>query len=465
MLPAPSTQGQRQTRHEEPRAPGRGRGRGGQGRVEDAELLALLPLLHALGQERIVVLPGEGLVELLGALVVPGGVQVLLLPLRRVVEARLVRGDPLPQPLLVLLGQLELGVDLAERVLQPRHLGGGWARDRLGIGLRLGVGHVLLEALDLVLDPDDVRPQIGVLHPERDQLLLQPGQADLVGLGPARVDLGLGELARDGVPPLGQPDLVVVVDPQLRVQRVERGQVALQLLGQLAQVPALELAHAGFLLVEPALGVVELHLEELGGAGGLPLAGLQVLLDVERGQRVRDDRDRLRISPAIGEGERGGHAPAIGVGSAQLEADVPAHPVDRLLARARPLQIGVEAHPGDQGLEPRAAQDLLADGVQPDLELAGHGGAHERLRDLLPLDHHERGGLVEVRQAHDHRGRGGEGQEEHDDPEPLPAVPEGPDAVEPAPARRALVVQAAQRVAHGRCALRRSRSRPLSLIL
>src|SRR6185369_1366439 len=132
------------------------------------------------------------------------------------------------------------------------------------------------QPLDLILDADDVRPEIGVLDPQRDELLLQPGEADLVGLGSATVELGLGELARDLVATLGQPGLVVAVDTQLRVERLERGEVALQLLGKLTKVAALQLAHPRLLLVQPSLGVVELDLQELGGAGGLSLARLEV---------------------------------------------------------------------------------------------------------------------------------------------------------------------------------------------
>ena len=47
----------------------------------------------------------------------------------------------------------------------------------------------------------------------------------------------------------------------------------------------------------------------------------------------------------------------------QFELDVPAHPLDELFVLRLPSQVGIEAEAGDQGLQPSAAQDLLADGV------------------------------------------------------------------------------------------------------
>ena len=92
---------------------------------------------------------------------------------------------------------------------------------------------------------------------------------------------GLGDLAGKGLPPLHRAGPVVAVQPELRVERLQGGQVRLYLLGKLAQVALPELAHAALLLVQPLLRRDKLRLEEFGGAGGLPLAGLQVLLDVE----------------------------------------------------------------------------------------------------------------------------------------------------------------------------------------
>src|SRR6185312_10813580 len=203
----------RQARDQQAGPAGRRRRSRGERRVEDPELLALLPLLHALGEERVVVLPRQGLVQLLGALVVPGGVEVLLLPLGSVVEARLVVADALLQPRLVLLGEPELGLHRAQGVLQARHLGGGRARDRLG--LRLGRSHVLLQPLDLILDADDVRPEIGVLDPQRDELLLQPGEPDEVRLARLQQELVTLRIKYTDL----WPDIIRIKDEIERLQK------------------------------------------------------------------------------------------------------------------------------------------------------------------------------------------------------------------------------------------------------
>ena len=135
----------------------------------------------------------------------------------------------------------------------------------------------------------------------------------------------------------------------------------------------LELAHALLLIVEPLLRVLELDLEEFRGAGRLALARLQVLLDVQGREGVRDDRDRARIAPLVTdrEGHRG-IAPAARLDALELQLDVLPHAPDDLFAGDVVPQIAVEGEAVDQGLQPRAAQDLLADRLEPSLEGAGH---------------------------------------------------------------------------------------------
>ena len=175
------------------------------------------------------------------------------------------------------------------------------------------------------------------------------------------------------------------------MQPLEGGEVGLHLLGQLTHVAPLERAHPLLLLVEPLLRLPELDLEKLGGAGGLALTGLQVLLDVEGREGVRDERDRARVTSLVAdrEGHRG-LARTLHLDALELQLDVPAHALDDLFGRDAFPQIGVEAEAVDQGFESRAAQDFLADRVEPSLEGTGHGWLHEGLGDLLAV--HEHGG-------------------------------------------------------------------------
>src|SRR5439155_9178308 len=167
------------------------------------------------------------------------------------------------------------------------------------------------------------------------------------------------------------------VQAKLRVEPFEGGEVGLHLLGQLAQVAPLELAPPWLMNVEPLLRYLELDLEKLRGAGRLTPTRLQVLLDVEGREGIGDERDRGRLIALITdrEGHRG-LALTSGLDPLELELDVPAHALDDFLGWCLRPQIGVEGEAGDQGFQSRAAQDLLADRLEPGLEGTGHAGPH-----------------------------------------------------------------------------------------
>src|SRR5215510_1384161 len=105
-----------------------------------------------------------------------------------------------------------------------------------------------------------------------------------------------------------------------------------------------EVAHTRLELVEALAGLGELHLEEFCRARGLALAHLQILLDVEGGERVGDLRHDLRIRSTVGKREsRRGAAVSVPAGSNfQVQLDVPAHAVDELLALGMLSQGGIE---------------------------------------------------------------------------------------------------------------------------
>ena len=111
------------------------------------------------------------------------------------------------------------------------------------------------------------------------------------------------------------------------------------------------------------------------------------------------------------------------IGCFELELDVLAHTLDDFFIRQLFAQAGVEAEPGDQSLEPRAAEDLLADGVQPALELARHRGRHKGLGYLLPLDQDQGRGSVEGGQGEDHAHRRDTRHRKDEHGEPLPSSP------------------------------------------
>src|SRR5437667_259058 len=298
-----------------------------------------------------------------------------------------------------------------------------------------------LERADLRGQQDDVRVFVAEPGTELCQLLLRLGQARLDGLGPGggparpadrggegrggEERFGFRQLIRQRLASFRASRLIVGVQAELRVEPFEGAEIRLHLLGQLTDVAPLELALALLLLVEPLLRFRELRLEKLRGARGLALTGLQVLLDIEGREGVRHERDRGRIAPLVTdrEGHRG-LALAARLRALELEPNVLAHPLDDIFGCDALPQIGVEAEAADQGFQPRAAQNLLADRVEPSLERAGHGGLHEGLRNLLAVHEHGGRGPVDVRQeggeADARRQREGEGE----DGKPLPPAPD-----------------------------------------
>ena len=210
---------------------------------------------------------------------------------------------------------------------------------------------------------------------------------------------------------LGRSHLVVAGQPELGREGLQRGEVCLQLLGQFTQVLLLELAHAAFLLFQPKLRLGELRPQERGRAGGLLLAGPGILLGVELGQGVRHDGHGPRVAPRVAERKGDGTRLPAGRWAARgldLESDVAAQPLHEGLGGHVRAEVGIQVEAGHQLLEPGAAQDLLADRLQACLELAGHGGPHERLGDLLTLHEHGRGGSVQLGHREDDSGANGE---------------------------------------------------------
>ncbi len=233
-----------------------------------------------------------------------------------------------------------------------------------------------------------VRVVVGEAAAKLPQLLPQLGKADgpRIGPPPLRVERArIGELPGECRAPFQGLLLAVAVDPEFRVEALERGQIRGHLLRKLAPIAELELADAPFLPFHPLPYVRELGPQELRGLAGPPLAHLHVPIDVKAGQGVRHlGHGRGIPSPvAHREGDCGAPSPRL-IYRLHLDLDVAPRPLDGLFQRGAAARSEVEAL--DQPGEHRAAQHLLLDGFESGLGLlTGDGGLHECLGHLLSV--------------------------------------------------------------------------------
>ena len=264
---------------------------GGNGRIQDAELLAFLALLHVPRELGIFVPLEQRVVEILRHLVVPLQLLKLLLMLRRLFDPPLVGGEVLPQALFFGLHGLKFSVYVSEDLLQlggrsnqRRHL------RRIQLGLSRQLGEFVLEGGDLPFQPDHVRvllagarAEFGQLHPRP---LESPGKRiGAGGSGSSRAAHAcLDQLLRQLVPTFHDSNLILAVQVKIRIEPLERRQVGLHLFRQLAHVPVLELAEPPFLFLLSPFHLLQLGFEEHDRLGGLASAHLHVCLDVHRSQ-------------------------------------------------------------------------------------------------------------------------------------------------------------------------------------
>src|SRR5262249_13291163 len=152
------------------------------GRIENPKLLALLALLHALGDLGLPMTLQDRLVKLAGALVVPRELLELLLSPRNVLDARLIGGNFVPKTLFLPFEdpglRLEPGLRFSQAERVRRHRGRRLASCRFALLLGPG-GHFLLEGGDFFLEDDNVRVLLAEPGSELPELLLQPGQSQL----------------------------------------------------------------------------------------------------------------------------------------------------------------------------------------------------------------------------------------------------------------------------------------------
>ena len=214
---------------------------------------------------------------------------------------------------------------------------------------------------------------------------------------------------------LDEAQLLLAVEPQLRVHPFQRREVDADLLRELAGVLRRELRDGGILPIQRALGLGELLPQELQRAQGRLRSHRLVLLDVERRNRVGHIRRGLRRITHVLQRERHRlHLAAHLLGARRVDLDVRAHLVQRIVSVGGAHQLRIQVEAPDQFERAIAAEDLLLDDVQAAFELARRavGGADDVLVDW-PLDEDERLPLIDVRQVDresdgrgEHRGEG-----------------------------------------------------------
>ena len=349
---------------------------------------------------------------------------------------------------LLALENLDFSLHVREGLFESQHVGRGHRRRRprsrrSRVRFRSpgsGCGELTLELGNFRRELDDIRVFLVELTPGLRQLFLLLGQpvrfpqlgrrerhdgpVGAIGVG-GRERFDLGQLGRERLTPLGGSRLTVGVLPKLSVESIQRLKVHVHLLRQLPEVSPLERADALLLVVEPLFRIAELDLQEFRGSSRLALPRLQVLVDVEAGERVRDERDRGRIVTLIGDGKGdGGLAQAAQLRALDLQPDIAAHPTDDVLERRLLPELDVQVEAVDQRLQPRAAQHFLADRMEAGLEGAGDRGSHEGLRDLLPIDENGRGGPIEIRQEGDEAETCRRRNDEREHCQPFPTAPD-----------------------------------------
>ena len=176
QCPAGQAEREDESHHEQLEAIGGSRGVGRDGRVQDPELLSLLPLLHALGELRLLVPLPERLVELLGRVVVPGELLELLLALGRALESGLISRDGGPKTLLLGFENLGFRLGGAERFPQAHHVGVRQARGHARSRARR-VGRLTLRGRHFRFETDHGGVFLREASSRARQLLAEPVEA------------------------------------------------------------------------------------------------------------------------------------------------------------------------------------------------------------------------------------------------------------------------------------------------
>ena len=228
-----------------------------------------------------------------------------------------------------------------------------------------------------------------------------------VGVGAVRRD-GRGarhlETALREQPLEGELPIAIAVDRFLhRVQLDLRSLHPLQIRRNLRRegtgVSAAVLLQLLLVLDETATRILELRLEELIGRVGEHRAILEVLLDEQRCDSLRDQHGRPRVARLVADLECRGILPvAPAVDDTDLDV-FRAHPLDEVFHDDRLALVRVEVELLDDSLESRPAQDLLTDHLQAILELCRHRRLDVILRDALRHYQDQCLGAIHIRQG------------------------------------------------------------------
>ena len=251
---------------------------------------------------------------------------------RRVLHPPLINADRFVYVRFFGAEHAKLRLGRLDALLKLQHVGIRHARRLRG---RLdGIRDVFLQSRDLVSEVHDVGILVAVTAPEIRELVGEPGDLFRSGVGALRVGVHVDELALENRLLLAHPDLLLAAEHELGVQPLEGRQICIALLGELAQVTFLELAHLDLLRVDLLLDLVELAPQELRGAAGLALPGSKIFLNEIGRQRIGHGGGRVGIAGTVADGERdrgGIWAPLLR--SFHVDRDVSAHTLDEVFRR------------------------------------------------------------------------------------------------------------------------------------
>src|SRR5690242_12301007 len=175
-----------------------------------------------------------------------------------------------------------------------------------------------------------------------------------------------------------------------------------------------------FLRLKILTSFLELILQEFGGAGGLLLAGLQILVYEERSDLIRYLSNQARVVAAVADPKSLKILTPAKI-TDHLNRDIGSHQGDHVLTSELLSFLWIQIERLDDLLQACGTEDLLRQGTEAIAYVPGNGGLHIRIRDLLRIhqDHSLRS--VHVRQEMGDNRCGERNRQSHSQDQPLPA--------------------------------------------
>ncbi len=192
-----------------------------------------------------------------------------------------------------------------------------------------------------------------------------------------------------------QPAIAIAIDGLLERLNLQLGvlndlHVGFGLRGKLTRMLRPVHLEPRLLLRQSLARVIELALQKLIRALGELRPLVDVLFDEERGEPLGDRHDLPRVVAHVAHPER--------ITLDDVDIHVQAHLLHDILHGAGAALVHVQVVVEDDPLEPRAAHDLLADGVEPVLDLGCDRRPHVALGHTLRHDEHQRVGTILIGQ-------------------------------------------------------------------